>query len=72
MSSRKQAKVKWFNNEKGYGFLTSETGDVMIHHKNIHPGEKGYKTLIKGELVEYQEVRTENGLAASDLRRLQV
>ena len=45
--------VKWFSNQKGYGFITSETGsDVFVHHSAIQ-GE-GYKTLEEGQQVEFE------------------
>jgi len=48
-----RGKVKWFSNEKGYGFITSETGgDVFVHHSVIE-GE-GYKTLTEGQEVEFE------------------
>lgn len=44
--------VKWFNNQKGYGFITPENGkDVFVHHTAIQ-GE-GYKTLEEGQKVEF-------------------
>jgi CspA family cold shock protein len=52
-----KGKVKWFSNQKGYGFITSESGrDVFVHHSAIQ-GE-GYKTLAEGEEVEFE---VENG-----------
>ena len=45
--------VKWFSNQKGYGFITSETGkDVFVHHSAIQ-GE-GYKSLDEGQQVEFE------------------
>jgi cold shock protein len=46
--------VKWFNNDKGYGFITQDDGgtDVFVHHSAIS-GE-GYKSLIEGTKVEYE------------------
>ena len=45
--------VKWFNNQKGYGFITPESGsDVFVHHKQIQ-GE-GYKSLTEGQQVEFE------------------
>ena len=47
-----RGKVKWFNNQKGYGFITPESGsDVFVHHSAIQ-GD-GYKTLAEGEEVEF-------------------
>lgn len=48
-----KGKVKWFNNQKGYGFITPENGsDVFVHHTAIQ-GE-GYKTLEEGQDVEFE------------------
>jgi CspA family cold shock protein len=45
--------VKWFNNQKGYGFITPEEGpDVFVHHSAIQ-GD-GYKTLDEGQSVEFE------------------
>ena len=45
--------VKWFNNQKGYGFITPESGsDVFVHHSAIQ-GE-GYKSLEEGQAVEFE------------------
>jgi CspA family cold shock protein len=47
-----KGKVKWFNNQKGYGFITQESGsDVFVHHNAIQ-GE-GYKSLTEGQQVEF-------------------
>jgi len=48
-----KGKVKWFNNQKGYGFITPEGGkDVFVHHSAIQ-GE-GYKSLEEGQDVEFE------------------
>jgi len=48
-----KGKVKWFSNQKGYGFITSEEGkDVFVHHSAIQ-GE-GYKSLDEGQEVEFE------------------
>ncbi|MFC1646340.1 cold-shock protein [Candidatus Omnitrophota bacterium] len=45
--------VKWFNNSKGYGFITSESGsDVFVHHSAIQ--SDGYKSLEEGQAVEFE------------------
>ncbi len=63
-------KVKWFNDSKGYGFVTSdEGGDYFIHHNDIL-GE-GYKTLAEGEAVEFEAVQAEKGPRATNVRRLE-
>ena len=46
-----KGKVKWFSNQKGYGFITLESGsDIFVHHSSIEGG--GYKTLEEGQEVE--------------------
>ena len=48
-----RGKVKWFSNQKGYGFITPESGsDVFVHHSAIQ-GD-GYKTLDEGQEVEFE------------------
>lgn len=48
-----KGKVKWFSNQKGYGFITPESGkDVFVHHSAIQ-GE-GYKSLEEGQEVEFE------------------
>ena len=53
--------VKWFNNSKGYGFITPEDGsqDVFVHHKAIQ-GE-GYKSLDEGQSVEFDVQQGQKG-----------
>ena len=55
--------VKWFNNEKGYGFIEYVDGeDIFVHYSAIK--KDGYKTLNEGQLVEFDLIRTEKGLQA--------
>lgn len=64
--SRSTATVKWFNNDKGYGFLTDHDGeDVIVHHTNIRMD--GYRTLVEGQEVEYTCEETDNGLSAVEV-----
>jgi len=60
--------VKWFNNAKGYGFLSLEGSneDVFIHFSSIHMD--GYKTLKAGDLVEFELNKGPKGLHALDTR----
>ena len=56
-------KVKWFNNEKGYGFIDYTTGeDIFVHYSAIK--QDGYKTLSEGQLVEFDLIETPKGLQA--------
>ena len=60
-------RVKWFNNEKGYGFIENEGGeDVFVHYTAIKVS--GYKTLTEGQLVEFDLIETEKGLQAVNVR----
>lgn len=55
--------VKWFNNEKGYGFIQyTDEEDIFVHYSAIN--QDGYKTLTEGQLVEFQLVETSKGLQA--------
>jgi CspA family cold shock protein len=60
-------KVKWFNDAKGYGFITHQDGrDVFVHYSSIQ-GD-GFKTLNQGQEVEYEAVEGPKGLHASMVR----
>lgn len=60
--------VKWFNNEKGFGFITRENGpDVFVHYTAVS-GE-GYRSLDEGEAVEFEVVQGPKGLQATNVRR---
>ncbi len=58
--------VKWFNDQKGYGFIAPEEGeDVFVHHSSIQ-GE-GFKTLREGEEVEFEITEGEKGKQATNV-----
>lgn len=61
--------VKWFSNQKGYGFINSEEGkDVFVHHTSI--GGEGYKTLKHGQSVEFDLVEGAKGEQAANVIKL--
>ncbi|MCX7878242.1 MAG: cold-shock protein [Ignavibacteria bacterium] len=64
-----KGKVKWFNADKGFGFITGEDGkDVFVHYKSIN-GE-GYRSLEDGQDVEYEVEETEKGLQARNVNKI--
>ena len=64
-----QGRVKWFNAEKGYGFIeTEEGGDVFVHFSAIQM--EGYKTLEEGQLVEFDIVQGARGPQAANVVKL--
>ena len=68
--ARETGTVKWFNPEKGFGFITRDNGekDVFVHHSAIQSG--GFKTLNEGERVEFDVVQADKGPAAEKVVRL--
>ena len=62
-----QGTVKWFSNEKGYGFIEREEGDdVFVHFSAINM--EGYKTLTEGQRVEFEVVQGDKGLQAANVQ----
>jgi CspA family cold shock protein len=60
--------VKWFNDAKGFGFITPESGpDVFVHHTAIV--SEGFRSLSEGEVVEYETVQGPKGLQAANVRK---
>ncbi len=58
--------VKWFNNEKGYGFISvQDMGDIFVHYSAIM--EKGFKTLNEGQVVKFRLVETIKGFQAQEV-----
>ena len=67
MSERKQGTVKWFNTEKGYGFISREDGDdVFVHYSNVE-GD-GFKNLEEGQKVEFEVGPGRKGDEAQNVR----
>lgn len=66
---RMQGKVKWFNSEKGYGFIEREDGDdVFVHYSAINA--EGFKTLDEGQTVEFEIVEGQRGPQAANVEKL--
>lgn len=62
--------VKWFNNEKGYGFITNDEGkDIFVHYTGIE--SKGFKTLKDGDNVEFDINKVEKGLQAFNVKAIE-
>ncbi len=64
-------KVKWFNEQKGFGFITPDNGDrdCFVHFSAIEGG--GFKSLREGEAVEFEVVEGEKGPSAQAVRKLE-
>jgi len=61
--------VKWFNDSKGFGFITREDGDdVFVHHTSIE-GE-GFKSLAEGDAVQFEVTQGPKGSQASNVRKV--
>ena len=62
-------KIKWFNNEKGYGFIEGEHDeDIFVHYSAIK--QDGYKSLSEGQMVESELLETEKGLQAINVKEV--
>ncbi|MBE5964392.1 MAG: cold-shock protein [Lachnospiraceae bacterium] len=61
--------VKWFNNQKGYGFISDEQGnDIFVHYSGLNM--EGYKTLEEGNQVEFEVVNGAKGPQATNVVKL--
>ena len=64
-----QGTVKWFNEAKGYGFISRQTGDdVFVHFSAIQAA--GFRTLQEGQAVQFDVVKGPKGLQAQNVRKL--
>jgi len=64
-----QGTVKWFKNEKGYGFIAQDGGnDVFVHFSSIMT--EGFKTLNEGDRVEFEVIQGDKGLKADKVHKI--
>ena len=64
-----QGLVKWFDDAKGYGFITQEDGqDVFVHYSAIQAS--GFRSLAEGDRVEFEVTRGPKGLQASNVKKV--
>ncbi|KXU35514.1 cold-shock protein [Ventosimonas gracilis] len=67
MSNRQNGIVKWFNDEKGYGFITPESGpDLFVHFRAIEGS--GFKSLKEGQKVSFMAVQGQKGMQADQVQ----
>ena len=67
MDDRTRGTVKWFNNARGYGFITQgeDSADIFVHYRNIRGS--GFRSLSEGQQVEFAMQEGEKGLQADDV-----
>ncbi|MCB0090188.1 MAG: cold shock domain-containing protein [Caldilineaceae bacterium] len=70
MSERVKGTVKWFNDQKGFGFITPESGskDVFVHHSAIVAD--GFRSLTEGDRVEFTVEQGQKGPAAANVQKI--
>jgi CspA family cold shock protein len=69
MATRETGTVKWFSNQKGYGFIARQSGDdVFVHFSSIVAD--GYRSLNEGDKVEFTVTQGPKGLAATEVRKI--
>ena len=67
MSDRQNGTVKWFNDHKGFGFITPESGeDVFVHFRSIQG--TGFKSLQEGQKVSFKVVKGQKGMQADEVQ----
>lgn len=69
MAEREQGIVKWFNDKKGYGFITRKSGkDLFVHHTSIIA--EGFRTLKEGDRVEFSVKKDQRGESAVEVKKI--
>jgi len=69
VAERETGTVKWFSDEKGFGFVSRQSGgDVFVHYSSVEG--TGFRTLMEGQLVEFEVEQTPKGLQAVRVRAL--
>jgi len=64
-------KIKWFDNQKGFGFIAQESGqDVFVHFSSIQ--QKGFRTLFEGDEVSFEVIDSERGLKAQNVQKIRL
>ena len=68
MSTMTTGIVKWFNSDKGFGFIEQQSGpDVFVHFKNINSGNSSYKSLDEGQHVQFKVTQGAKGPQAEEV-----
>lgn len=64
-------KIKWFDNQKGFGFIAQEGGqDVFVHFSSIQ--QKGFRTLFEGDEVSFEIINSERGPKAQNVQKIRL
>lgn len=69
MAKKAAGTVKWFNKDKGFGFITPDSGgkDIFVHYSNITGQGKGFRNLLEGDRVVFDIIEAEKGPAANNV-----
>lgn len=70
MNDRETGVVKWFDDQKGYGFISRDAGDDVFVHFSAIQDQAGFRSLAEGDRVEFRIEQGQKGPAAADVRRL--
>lgn len=69
MSNKFTATVKWFDTNKGFGFINGPDGDVFVHYRSI--AQEGFKNLREGGQVQFIQIKSDRGWAAAEVAIVQ-